>query len=102
MKLNLSSLTARIHHTEGGGVNPERDWDILLVGSIVLFVLIVGWHVWAFSTVVSDGTLGNAGQSAPPPQHASVLDTIPAFLTQRAAEDANYINGTYRFADPSQ
>ena len=83
-------------------MNPERDWNILLIGTIVLLALIVGWHVWAFGTVVTGGTLGNAGHGASPAAKTSVLDTIPAYLEQRRAEDANYVNGTYRFADPSQ
>lgn len=81
--------------------DPRRDWFILLAVGLAALVAIVGWHAWAFKTVVSGGTLGGPAPSAAPTS-ASALDTIGSVLAGRAAEDAAYTEGAYRFADPSR
>lgn len=82
--------------------NPERDWTLLLSCAGVALLCIVAWNVWAFQTVVGGGTLGAVPQAPTTPTNQTSLEAIPALLADRAAEEAKYINGTYRFVDPSQ
>ncbi len=96
----LSALFARAGR--GAHFNPERDWALLLGTAGFVLALIVAWNVWAFNTVVGGGTLGDASQAPGAPVASTSLEAIPALLAGRAAEDAKYVDGTYRFADPSQ
>jgi hypothetical protein len=81
--------------------DPARDWVLLLAASALALSIIVGWNVWAFKTVTGGGTLGAHPVLTASSTAGSVLDTLPSALSDRAAEDANYVNGIYRFADPS-
>ena len=85
-----------------GRANPARDWAMLLCATALALVLLLAWNIWAFKTVVSGGTLGEARPPAVAPPAANALDEISGLLSARAAEDAKYIDGTYRFTDPSQ
>lgn len=82
-------------------LDPERDWTLLLVCATLSLLVIVGWNVWAFRTVVGGGTLGASQRPATFATTTSALDTLPGLLSARAAEDAKYIDGAYRFSDPS-
>lgn len=86
----------------GGRPNPARDWSILLSLATLALVFIVGWHLWAFETVVSGGVLGRATTPTPPALSQTSIDALRALFANRASEDASYVDGTYRFADPSQ
>lgn len=97
---HFTDLTARLRR--GVPFNPERDWTLLLSCAGIALLLIVAWNVWAFRTVVGGGTLGAVPQAPPVPTSQTSLEAIPALLADRAAEDAKYVNGTYRFVDPSQ
>ena len=85
----------------GARANPERDWAILLICAALALVAIVGWNVWAFETVVGGGTLGASQKPVTTTTATSALDTLPDLLSARANEDAKYIDGAYRFADPA-
>jgi len=82
--------------------DPVRDWIILLTLSLFAFVCIVVWNVWAFDTVASGGTIGANAVSAPPVFNRSSIDVIHAVFEKRAGEEAKYVTGVYRYADPSQ
>jgi len=97
---HLTDLLARLRR--GAPFNPERDWALLLGSAGVALVFIVAWNVWAFRTVVGGGTLDAPPQTSPTPASQTSLEAIPALLAGRATEDTKYINGIYRFADPSQ
>lgn len=83
-------------------IDPVRDWLILFTLSILAFVSIVVWNVWAFDTVASGGVIGTAATSTPPIFNSSSLDAIHAVFSKRATEEAKYVTGVYRYADPSQ
>ncbi len=79
-----------------------RDWIALLTLSILAFMSIVVWNVWAFDTVANGGVIGTTVTSAPPVFNHSSLDLIHTIFAKRAAEEAKYVTGVYRYADPSQ
>ena len=98
----LSRITAPVARLSRRAPDPGRDWRILLIAFGVILIITIGWNVWAFETVVDGGTLGDTHKIVAPVETTSALDTLPALLDTRAAEDSKYINGGYRFADPSQ
>lgn len=96
----LQSFASRFSY--GACLAPARDWSVLLSVAAVALVLIVGWNVRAFQTVVQGGVLGVAATSSPPAISQSSIDMLRALFNEREAEEANYASGTYRFTDPSQ
>lgn len=100
--LLASSLLERARRA--ARANPARDWLALITLSVIVLAGIVVWNIWAFETVVGGGAIGAAPSKTAPsmmPDRAS-LDAIRALFEERAAEKANYANGAYRYADPSQ
>lgn len=83
-------------------VDPVRDWLVLLIASLVALVGIILWNIWAFDTVASGGTIGAPATKAPTTFNNSSLDEIHTLFENRAAEEAKYRTGMYRFTDPSQ
>ena len=83
-------------------MDPVRDWLILLTLSIFAFAGIIVWNVWAFDTVARGGVIGAAATSTTPVFNSSSLDAVHSVFKMRSAEETKYVNGTYRFADPSQ
>lgn len=83
-------------------IDPVRDWLILLTLSILAFASIVVWNVWAFDTVSRGGVIGTTATSTPPVFNESSLEAIRDIFSERAAEEAKYVTGVYRYADPSQ
>ena len=81
--------------------DPARDWLMILTLSFIAFVGIVVWNVWAFDTVANGGAIGAVSTTAPPVFDRTVLDTIHTIFEDRAAEEAKYATGVYRYADPS-
>lgn len=101
LRTYLASLASRLSY--GPRINPGRDWIALLTLSAFALAFILVWNLWAFETVVTGGTLGGAGASSTSAfVNRAPLDAIQSVFDARAAEDAKYIGGTYRFADPSQ
>ncbi|MDP2594010.1 MAG: hypothetical protein Q8P36_01585 [bacterium] len=82
--------------------DPTRDWLVLVTGSAIVLTGIIVWNAWAFDTVASGGTIGEAASTAPPPFNRSSLDAIQGVFDARAAEEAKYLTGIYRYSDPSQ
>ena len=82
--------------------DPVRDWLVLLTLSIFAFVCIVVWNVWAFDTVARGGSIGTTATTTPAVFNRSSIDTINAVFEKRAAEEAKYVTGVYRYTDPSQ
>jgi len=83
-------------------IDPVRDWLILLTISILAFVSIVVWNVWAFDTVARGGVIGTAVPTPEPVFNSSSLDAIHSVFSKRATEEAKYVTGVYRYVDPSQ
>ncbi len=83
-------------------IDPVRDWLILLTLSILAFVSIVVWNVWAFDTVARGGVIGTTVISTELVFNSSSLDAIHSVFSKRATEEAKYVTGIYRYADPSQ
>ena len=96
----FGSFIKRPH--SNASIDPERDWLMLLTVAMVAFVGIIVWNVWAFDTVADGGTIGAVTTKAPAVFDNSSLDTIHSIFENRAAEEAKYRTGTYRFAGPSQ
>lgn len=82
-------------------VDPVRDWLVILTLAIFALIGIIVWNVWAFDTVANGGTLGTPTTVPSILFNQSSLDTIRTIFDTRAAEEARYVNGTYRFTDPS-
>jgi len=82
--------------------DPVRDWLGLLTLSLLVLVSIVVWNVWAFGTVAQGGVIGTNATSTPPVFSGASLDSIHVVFLERADEEAKYVTGVYRFADPSQ
>ncbi|MDO8566727.1 MAG: hypothetical protein Q7R58_01075 [bacterium] len=82
--------------------DPVRDWLTLLALSIFAFVSIVVWNIWAFDTVARGGVIGTAATSTLPAFNSSSMEAVQAVFLKRANEEAKYVTGVYRYADPSQ
>jgi hypothetical protein len=86
----------------GANIDPVRDWLAMLSLSAVVLVGIIVWNVWAFNTVASGGVIGAEAPKALPTFNRASLDTIRTIFESRATEEAKYVAGVYRYADPSQ
>lgn len=93
-------LTKHLHY--GTRLDPARDWIALLTLSMIAFVAIIAWNVWAFDTVAQGGAIGSPDTNTPPAFSRSSLDAIHAIFTKRAVEETKYKTGVYIFTDPSQ
>lgn len=82
--------------------DPVRDWIALLTISILAFVGIVIWNVWAFDTVAQGGIIGETMTDKQSLFSRSSADAIHAVFEKRADEETKYRTGVYRYADPSQ
>lgn len=82
--------------------DPVRDWLVLITFSTIVLTGIIVWNEWAFDTVASGGVIGTPMTSVPPIFNRSSLDAIRTIFANRAEEEAKYVTGTYRYADPSQ
>lgn len=82
--------------------DPARDWLVMITLSLIAFVGIVVWDIWAFDTVVRGGTIGAQTAQAPATFDTSALDDVHTIFESRAAEEQKYVTGTYHFVDPSQ
>jgi hypothetical protein len=82
--------------------DPSRDWLILLSLAFIILMSLIAWNVWAFDTIASGGVIGPKATSTPAAFNRSSIDTIRTIFEKRAAEEAKYVTGAYRFADPSQ
>lgn len=87
---------------DGVHQDPVRDWLALISVSAILLVGIIVWNVWAFDTVAKGGTIGTPPKGASPVFNKASLDAIHAIFAERAAEEAKYATGAYRYVDPSQ
>lgn len=98
--MNLfNSISKRIRSLSR--VDPERDWIVLLILSFITFLLVVVWNVWAFDTVAGGGVIGSSVAGRPAIFSQASLDVIHTIFDNRAAEEAKYVSGVYRYADPS-
>ena len=99
----FNSLKAFYSRVRGGlYLDPVRDWLVLLILSVFAFVSIVVWNVWAFDTVAQGGVIGANATSTTPSINRSSIDAIHDIFAKRAGEEAKYVTGVYRYADPSQ
>lgn len=83
-------------------IDPARDWLILFTLFMLAFASIIVWNVWAFDTVSRGGVIGTVATSTQPVFNDSSLNTIHTIFEKRAAEEAKYVTGVYRYIDPSQ
>lgn len=95
----FGSLWKRVR--SGTSVDPVRDWLIVLTLGTLALISIITWNVWAFDTVANGGVIGTPAAAPQVLFNQSSLDAIRAIFDNRAAEEARYVNGTYRFTDPS-
>lgn len=84
--------------------DPARDWLILLVLSVMALAGIIVWNARAFEIVAGGGAIGGAPAETTPSTmlNRASLDAVRAIFADRAAEEAKYTTGTYRYADPSR
>ena len=97
---SIRAFLNRIHSAMH--IDPVRDWLILLTLSILAFISIVVWNMLAFDIVARGGVIGTAVTSTEPVFNSSSLDVIHSVFSRRATEEAKYVTGVYRYADPSQ
>ncbi len=83
-------------------IDPARDWIALIALACMAFGVGIVWNAWAFDTVANGGTIGTAPIEKAPIFDKSSLTTINEIFATRAQEEAKYVSGVYRFADPSQ
>ena len=74
---------------------------MLLTLSTIALIGIISWNVWTFQTVAGGGTIGASPNATPSVFSRTSLDAIHVIFASRAAEEAKYVTGVYRFADPS-
>ena len=96
----ISSFVQRVR--AGAHQDPVRDWLALITLSAIALAGIIVWNVWAFNTVARGGTIGTAPTTAPQVFNRASLDAVQTIFRERAAEEAKYATGAYRYADPSQ
>ena len=82
--------------------DPVRDWFVLLAASMIALAGIIVWNAWIFDTIAEGGVIGTPIGETPPIFSRSSLDRVRTVFENRAAEEARYRTGAYRFADPSQ
>ncbi|MDP2655393.1 MAG: hypothetical protein Q8P17_02460 [bacterium] len=82
-------------------IDPMRDWFILLACAAIVFIGIVVWNVWTFSTIVQGGVIGSSVVSPSSVFNQSSFDAVRTVLSDRSAEEAKYRTGVYRYTDPS-
>jgi len=95
----LRSILKRLRHV--ARPNPMRDWFALLALASVALVGIVVWNVWAFKTVADGGSIGAPAAKTSSATDQSMLNAVHELLQNRAAEEAKYATGVYRYTDPS-
>jgi len=96
---SILSFVRRLRY--GAGLDPVRDWLVMLILSIIAFIGIVVWNVWAFDTVANGGAIGAAPSNPKQLFRQSSLDAIRTVFEKRADEESRYVTGAYRYADPS-
>lgn len=103
--MNISNLVTRFLKRVRAGAreDPVRDWLVLITVSLIALAGIIVWNVWAFDTIARGGAIGGApAKTASSVSARASLDAIRAIFANRAAEEAKYTTGVYRYADPSQ
>ena len=98
----FTSIGSFFKRLRGSVRDPVRDWLVLITLSILALVSIIVWNAWAFDTVARGGVIGAPAIGSPPIFSNSSLDVIHTIFVSRAAEEAKYVTGTYRYTDPSQ
>lgn len=100
----LNFLTQLLKRARRGArEDPARDWLALITFSLIALAGIIVWNAWAFDTIVNGGVIGTSPKVAPAStSKRASLDAIRAIFESRAAEQAKYSSGAYRYADPSQ
>ncbi|MDD2657154.1 MAG: hypothetical protein PHD04_00630 [Candidatus Pacebacteria bacterium] len=93
---SLKRTRARAHQ------DAVRDWLILVTISSIALAGIIVWNVWAFDTVASGRAIGSSAPKVAPIFDPVALEAVRKVFANRAAEEAKYISGVYRYADPSQ
>lgn len=96
----MGSLAKRLR--TGVYRDPVRDWLVLITISTIALTGIIIWNAWTFDVVASGGVIGAPVTEVPPLFSRSSLDAVHTIFSSRAAEQAKYVTGTYRYADPSQ
>lgn len=103
--MNIPNLATKVLKRARAGVreDPARDWLALITVSLIALAGIIVWHVWAFDTIAGGGAIGGVPAKTTSSTSARAsLDAIRAIFESRAAEEAKYATGAYRYADPSQ
>ncbi|MBU6321072.1 MAG: hypothetical protein KGI78_03890 [Patescibacteria group bacterium] len=98
LRTQFSAVARRV---SGFTPRPERDWRVILSLGALLFAAILAWHLYLFTATLGSDRASSAGEVAPVAT-PSALETLPAFLAARTAEEEKYVTGSYQFADPSQ
>ena len=86
----------------GARFDSEHDWLTLITVSGLVLAGIIVWNLWAFGTVSSGGVIVRQTTNSASPFNTSSIATIHTIFANRAAEEAKYQTGAYRFSDPSQ
>ena len=81
--------------------DPERDWIVLLIVSIIMLTGIVVWNAWAFDTIAKGNIIGSVVSTTPAASNQSSFGEINTIFEKRATEETNYTSGVYQYVDPS-
>lgn len=82
-------------------LDPERDWIVLLIVSIIVLTGIVVWNAWAFDTIAKGKILGPTASTTVTTFKQSSFGEIHTIFEERVKEEVNYTSGVYQYIDPS-
>ncbi len=103
MKTFLHALQSFLERLRTGAhQDPVRDWLAMIVLSTTILAAIIVWNAWIFDTISNGSALGPAATTSPAVFNSSSLEVIHTTFADRAAEEAKYVTGVYRYTDPSQ
>ena len=82
--------------------DPVRDWLVLIGLSVAVLAGIIVWNAWIFDRVANGNAIVTSATTSPAIFSSSSLEIIHTTFASRAAEEAKYVTGVYRYTDPSQ
>ncbi len=95
----LKKLLAKLKLPHGlGGMQPARDWFIMLTLSLIALVVSVLWNVFFFTSALNDQA-APASDASPTTGGRSALPALEELFDARAADAIRFENAS--FVDPS-
>lgn len=98
----LSPLSTIQHSVQKSAQpNPDRDWLLLLACTLIILIGLSMWNISVFDGVTNAEIEDNTATTTPAFDRTS-LDVVKRLFAERNAMQSLYLDGSYRFTDPSQ